>query len=169
MSDPLSDVLPEPRMKIVLVTPEIPYNTGAIGRSCVALNLELILIRPYGFSLDEKAVRRAGTDYWKYVELSEYDSWQDFLKARRPEPEQLFFFEEHGARTFYEADYKRDGYLVFGCESKGLPPTKHHTLSLHDALPIFNLPMLDRRVRSLNLANVATAVIYQAMRDQLGG
>lgn len=169
LSDPLSDVvpdvLPEPRMKIVLVTPEIPYNTGAIGRSCVALNLELILIRPYGFSLDEKAVRRAGTDYWKYVELSEYDSWQDFLKARRPEPEQMFFFEEHGARTFYEADYKQDGYLVFGCESKGLPPEILNGMEQQT----YNLPMLDRRVRSLNLANVATAVIYQAMRDQLGG
>ena len=61
----------DPRMKLVLVTPEIPYNTGAIGRTCVALELELILIRPYGFSLDEKAVRRAGQDYWKHVQLSE--------------------------------------------------------------------------------------------------
>ena len=155
----------EPRMKIVLVTPEIPYNTGAIGRTCVALNLELILIKPYGFSLDEKAVRRAGTDYWQYVNLSEYDSWQDFLLARKPQRENLLFFEETGAQTLYDADYQQDGFLVFGCESKGLP------LDILNEMDdrTFSLPMLDTRVRSLNLANVATAVIYQAMRTQLGG
>ena len=155
----------EPRMKIVLVTPEIPYNTGAIGRTCVALNLELILIKPYGFSLDEKAVRRAGTDYWKYVHLSEYDNWQSFVEDRKPHPESLFFFEEHGAQTVYDPDYQRDAFLVFGCESKGLP------LAILNGMEdrTFSLPMLDSRVRSLNLANVATAVVYQAMRTQLGG
>jgi tRNA (cytidine/uridine-2'-O-)-methyltransferase len=155
----------EPRMKMVLVTPEIPYNTGAIGRTCVALNLELILIKPYGFSLDEKAVRRAGTDYWKYVNLSEYDSWQSFLDNRKPRPESLFFFEEHGAQTLYDPDYQQDAYLVFGCESKGLPVAILN--GMEDRT--FSLPMLDSRVRSLNLANVATAVVYQAMRTQLGG
>ena len=81
----------EPHMKMVLVTPEIPYNTGAIGRTCVALNLELILIKPYGFSLDEKSVRRAGTDYWKHVNLSEYDNWENFLTQRNPPRENLHF------------------------------------------------------------------------------
>ncbi|WP_366766163.1 tRNA (cytidine(34)-2'-O)-methyltransferase [uncultured Shimia sp.] len=155
----------EPCLKIVLVTPEIPYNTGAIGRTCVALNLELILIKPYGFSLDEKAVRRAGTDYWKYVHLSEYESWQAFLDDHTPPPESLYFFEEHGDQTVYDPDYQQDGYLVFGCESKGLPP--EILKGMEDR--IFSLPMLDSRVRSLNLANVATAVVYQAMRTQLGG
>lgn len=156
---------PEPRMKIVIVTPEIPYNTGAIGRTCVALNLELILIKPYGFSLDEKAVRRAGTDYWQYVNLSEYDDWQSFLNERKPRAESLYFFEEHGAQTIYAPDYQPDAYLVFGCESKGLPP--EILKGMEDRT--FSLPMLDTRVRSLNLANVATAVIYQALRPQLGG
>ena len=155
----------EPCLKLVLVTPEIPYNTGAIVRTCVALNLELILIKPYGFSLDEKAVRRAGTDYWKHVNLSEYDSWQGFLDERRPSPDSLLFFEEHGAGTFYDPEYHTDAYLVFGCESKGLPPE----ILEGRADRVFSLPMLDARVRSLNLANVATAVIYQAMRPQLGG
>ena len=152
-------------MKIVLVTPEIPYNTGAIGRTCVALNLELILIKPYGFSLDEKAVRRAGTDYWKYVTLSEYDSWQDFLDDRKPGRESLCFFEEHGGQTLYDANYQQDGYLVFGCESKGL------SLDILKGMEdrTFRLPMLDTRVRSLNLANVATAVVYQTLRSQLSG
>jgi tRNA (cytidine/uridine-2'-O-)-methyltransferase len=155
----------DPRMKLVLVTPEIPWNTGAIGRTCVALNLELILIKPYGFSLDEKAVRRAGTDYWKHVNLCEYDDWQSFLNNRNPPRESLYFFEEHGAQSIYAPEYQDDAYLVFGCESAGLP------VALLDGMDdrVFSLPMLDPRVRSLNLANVATAVVYQAMRTQLGG
>lgn len=157
--------MPDPCLKMVLVTPEIPYNTGAIGRTCVALGLELILIRPYGFSLDEKAVRRAGTDYWKFVTLSEYDSWQDFLGARQPPREKMYFFEEHGAQTIYDPAYQEDAYLVFGCESAGLPAS---ILAGNDDR-VFSLPMLDKRVRSLNLANVATAVVYQAMRSKLGG
>ncbi len=157
--------MPDPCLKMVLVTPEIPYNTGAIGRTCVALNLELILIKPYGFSLDEKAVRRAGTDYWKHVNLIEYDSWQDFIDDRKPPRDSLHFFEEHGAQTFYDPDYQDDAYLVFGCESKGLPPAILEGMEGR----VFNLPMLSPLVRSLNLANVATAVVYQAMRPRLGG
>jgi tRNA (cytidine/uridine-2'-O-)-methyltransferase len=155
----------DPSMKLVLVTPEIPYNTGAIGRTCVALELELILIKPYGFSIDEKAVRRAGMDYWKHVQLSQYDSWQSFLDDRKPMRESLYFFEEHGAQSVYTPDYQPDAYLVFGCESKGLP------VAILDGMEdrIFNLPMRSPLVRSLNLANVATAVVYQAMRTQLGG
>lgn len=155
----------EPRLKVVIVTPEIPYNTGAIGRSCVALNLELILIKPYGFSLDEKAVRRAGTDYWQYVNLAEYDSWQAFIADRKPDREKLHFFEEHGAQSFYTPEYPNGSYLVFGCESAGLP---QEVLEGMDDR-VYHLPMLDTRVRSLNLANVATAVIYQALRPSLGG
>lgn len=158
---PMSD----PCMKVVLVTPEIPYNTGAIGRTCVALNLELILIKPYGFSLDDKAVRRAGLDYWKHVNLSEYDSWHSFLDNRRPLRESLYFFEEHGAQSVYTPDYQQDGYLVFGCESAGLPAAVLEGVDDR----VFHLPMLDPRVRSLNLANVATAVVYQALRPLLGG
>ncbi|MEP3346394.1 MAG: tRNA (cytidine(34)-2'-O)-methyltransferase [Litoreibacter sp.] len=155
----------EPRLKIVLVTPEIPYNTGAIGRTCVALGLELVLIKPYGFSLDEKAVRRAGQDYWKHVQLSEFDSWDDFIADRKPSRDSLYFFEEHGAKTVYEPDYQQDAYLVFGCESKGLPDEILNDMQDR----IISLPMRNPIVRSLNLANVATAVIYQAMRPQLGG
>tara|TARA_R110002124_G_C8682958_1_gene492300 strand:+ start:102 stop:575 length:474 start_codon:yes stop_codon:yes gene_type:complete len=154
----------EPCLKLVLVTPEIPYNTGAIGRTCVALNLELILIKPYGFSLDEKAVRRAGTDYWKHVHLTEFDSWQSFLDDRQPTRDSLYFFEEHGEQSVYEPDYQDDAYLVFGCESAGLPAAILE--GMNDR--VFHLPMRNPLVRSLNLANVATAVVYQAMRNQLG-
>ncbi len=152
-------------MKIVLVTPEIPYNTGAIGRTCLALELELILIKPYGFSIEEKAVRRAGMDYWKHVQLSEYDDWQSFVDQRRPPRESLYFFEDYGAQSVFEPTYQADAFLVFGCETKGLPS------EILDGMDdrVFNLPMKSPLVRSLNLANTATAVVYQAMRTQLGG
>ena len=155
----------DPCLKLVLVTPEIPYNTGAIGRTCVALNLELILIRPYGFSIEEKAVRRAGMDYWKHVQLSEYDDWDSFLGDRKPPRESVYFFEEHGAESVYAPDYQDDAYLVFGCESKGLP------VAILDGMEdrTFNLPMLNPLVRSLNLANVATAAVFQALRTRLQG
>lgn len=157
--------MPDPCLKLVLVTPEIPYNTGAIGRTCVALELELILIKPYGFSLDEKSVRRAGTTYWQHVRLSEYDSWQKFMEDRKPPRDSLYLFEEHGTQSVYDPDYQQDAYLVFGCESKGLPAEIQD--SLEDRM--FSLPMRSTLVRSLNLANVATAVIYQAMRPHLTG
>ncbi len=152
-------------MKLVLVTPDIPYNTGAIGRTCLALDLELILIKPYGFSIEEKAVRRAGMDYWQHVQLSEYDDWASFLQTRRPPRDSLYFFEEYGAQSVFDPVFDPNAYLVFGCETKGLPD---YVLADMDDR-VFHLPMKNPKVRSLNLANTATAVIYQAMRTQLGG
>jgi len=157
--------MPDTRMKLVLVTPEIPGNTGTIGRTCVALDLELILIRPYGFSIDDKAVRRAGLDYWKHVRLSEYDSWQAFLEDRHPPRESLFLFEDDGAGSVYEPHYPDDAYLVFGRETKGLQAEILE--GMEDR--IFHLPMLSPHIRSLNLANAATAVVYQAMRARFTG
>ena len=153
-------------MKIVLVTPEIPGNTGSVGRTCVALDMELILIRPYGFDITEKSVRRAGLDYWKHVRLSEYDTWDGFIAARGPQPEQMFFFENDSAGSAYEAEYPRDAYLVFGRETKGIQP------EILESYPdrIFGLPMFSPHIRSLNLANSATAAAYLAMRGHvLGG
>ena len=99
-------------MKIVLVQPEIPFNTGAIGRTCVALDLELILIKPYGFSIDEKTVARAGTRYWEHVKLIEYSNWQSFLKHERPSTNRLYFFEEDGDQSFYTPEYKKDSFIL---------------------------------------------------------
>jgi len=149
-------------MKIVLVHPEIPHNTGSIGRTCVALDLELILIKPYGFSLDERTVSRSGTRYWKDVTLSEYASWEAFLAQRRPSRDQLYFFEENGKTSFYVPNYPNDAYLIFGRESIGLPQ------EILDGMEdrIFHIPMRNRDVKSLNLSNAATAAIYQALRAQ---
>ncbi|MEY3003457.1 MAG: hypothetical protein RLZZ491_633 [Pseudomonadota bacterium] len=155
---------PTADMKIVLVAPEIPGNTGTIGRTCVALDLELILIRPYGFEITDKALRRAGLDYWQHVRLSEYDDWAAFLSHRRPRHGQLFFFEDDGAGgTVYDPVYPPDAYLVFGRETKGLAPE----ILAGMADRVFRLPMRSPHIRSLNLANAATAVVYQAMRPYL--
>ena len=151
-------------MKIVLVAPEIPGNTGTIGRTCVALEMELILIKPYGFELSDKTVRRAGLDYWKHVRLTEYDDWDAFVEDRAPTRAQLFLFEDDGASgTVYDPDYPRDAYLVFGRETTGLP--SEIIDSFRDR--VFRLPMTSPHIRSLNLANAATAVAYQAMRAWL--
>ncbi len=150
----------QPNIRVVLVEPEIPHNTGAIGRTCVALDIELILIKPYGFSLDQKTVQRAGTRYWQFVRLSEYDCWDDFIKDRVPDPSDLYLFEEDGGTSFYDADYSGDVYLVFGRESTGLP--KELQLAMSERM--FHVPMKNDRVKSLNLSNVATAVVYQALR-----
>ena len=150
-----------PKMKVVLVQPEIPFNTGSIGRTCVALDLELILIGQLGFSLDSSSVARSGTRYWQLVEISLYDSWDKFLLERSPPEDQLYLFEEDGSKSFYTPKYHPHAYLVFGCESKGLPKSIRE--SMNDR--IFSLPMKNEAVKSLNLANTATAVVYQAMRD----
>ncbi|WP_324741937.1 tRNA (cytidine(34)-2'-O)-methyltransferase [Tsuneonella sp. CC-YZS046] len=152
-------------MAVVLVHPEIPHNTGAIGRTCVALDLELVLIRPYGFDLSDKHLKRAGLDYWEHVRLAEFDSWNAFLAERAPREEQIFLFEEYAARSFYEPAYPDDAYLVFGRETKGLPAAIVEPL----AHRMVRLPMRSGHIRSLNLANAVTAAVYQALRGQLGG
>tara|TARA_B100001094_G_C17384549_1_gene418471 strand:- start:11 stop:478 length:468 start_codon:yes stop_codon:yes gene_type:complete len=151
----------EAKMKVVLVEPEIPFNTGAIGRTCVALDLDLILIKPLGFSLDDASVSRAGTRYWKFVNVATYDSWECFLKCHSPLKEHLYFFEEDGSKSFYSPTYHPEAYLVFGCESSGLPNSILESVKER----VFALPMKNKSVKSLNLSNSVTAVVYQALRN----
>lgn len=150
-------------LAIVLVQPEIPGNTGAVGRTCVALDMELILIHPLGFEISDKRVKRSGLDYWPHVRLTEYASWDAFLAARQPRPDQLFLFEEFGARSFYEPDYPEDAFLVFGQETKGIPQP---ILERHPDR-LFKLPMRSQVIRSLNLANTVSAAAYQALRGRM--
>jgi len=147
---------------IVLVHPEIPGNTGAVGRTCVALDLELVLIHPLGFEISDKRLKRSGLDYWQYIRLVEFRSWEAFIEERAPRPNQLFLFEEFGASSFYEPEYPDDAYLVFGRETKGL---SQDILDAH-ADRLFRLPMRSEKVRSLNLANSVAAAAYQAVRNQ---
>ena len=148
---------------IVLVQPEIPGNTGAVGRTCVALDMELILIHPLGFEISDKRVKRSGLDYWQHIRLVEFASWEAFMAERAPRGDQMFLFEEFATRSFYEPDYPADAYLIFGRETKGIPEP---ILAAHrDAL--VKLPMLSDRVRSLNLANTVAAAAYQAVRAHI--
>ena len=150
---------------IVLVQPEIPGNTGAVGRTCVALDMELVLIHPLGFQITDKRVKRSGLDYWPHIRLVEFASWDAFIAERTPRADQMFLFEEYGARSFYEPDYPEDAYLVFGRETKGIPEeiVEAHRESL------VSLPMRSDKVRSLNLANTVAAAAYQAVRGHIAG
>jgi tRNA (cytidine/uridine-2'-O-)-methyltransferase len=150
-------------LAIVLIQPEIPGNTGSVGRTCVALDMELILIHPLGFEISDTRVKRAGLDYWPHVRLTEYANWDAFLEARAPRPDQLFLFEEFGARSFYDPDYPEDAMLVFGKETKGIPKG---IIDRH-ADRLFKLPMRSEVIRSLNLANTVSAAAYQALRGKL--
>ena len=153
-----------PLFNIVLVSPEIPGNTGNIGRTCVALNLRLILIHPLGFKLDQKSVRRAGLDYWQHVNLTEYPSWQDFETREAPAPEQLFLLTKTAPTLHYRGHYRRGCYLILGRETQGLPP---ELLARHRDRR-FKLPLYSEHVRSLNLGNAACAVAYEALRQIRG-
>ncbi len=146
---------------IVLYAPDIPGNTGSVGRTCIALGARLVLIKPYGFDLSEKAVRRAGLDYWKHVDLVEYETYEDFLEGEKPALEDLYFYTKTSDRLFYSQGYKKGCYLIFGSETKGLP---QHIFNKYPER-LFGLPIFSEHVRSLNLSNVATTVAYEALRN----
>jgi tRNA (cytidine/uridine-2'-O-)-methyltransferase len=121
--------------------------------------MELILIRPYGFSLDEKSLKRAGLDYWKHVQIKEYDSFHEFLIKQEVRPYQLIFYSTKAKKVFYDAPYSDGKYLVFGPETKGLPK------ELFSEYPenFYTLPIFNPLVRSLNLACAVSVACYQAV------
>lgn len=110
----------EPLFHFVLLNPEIPNNTGNIGRTAAALGCRLHIVHPIGFSMDDKARRRAGLDYWHLVDCVEHQSWGEFLAAERPH--RLFLFTSHGTESLYSAKFERGDYLLFGKESTGVGP-----------------------------------------------
>jgi len=147
-----------PTLHIVLHQPDIPQNTGNIGRTCAAVGAKLWLVRPLGFRLDEKHLRRAGMDYWEHVDWEAVESWHD-LKERLAS-KTFWYLTKTSKRLVWEAAFTREDVLVFGSESKGLPP------SILAENPAHNLGFPMRApVRSLNLASTATAVIYEALRQ----
>jgi tRNA (cytidine/uridine-2'-O-)-methyltransferase len=149
------------KFKIVLVAPEIPGNTGSIGRTCVALDLELILIKPLAFDISEKAVRRAGLDYWKHVSLKTYENFSEFIEKENPSADKLFFFSKNATQTIFEKKFTKDVYLIFGSETKGLPTDIMEKYSEQ----LIKFPMYSDHIRSLNLSNVATAAAYEVIRQ----
>ncbi|MEK7383511.1 MAG: tRNA (cytidine(34)-2'-O)-methyltransferase [Elusimicrobiota bacterium] len=149
-------------LKVVLIRPEIPGNTGNVGRSCAAAGVELHLVKPLGFELTEARLRRAGLDYWGRLAPRLHDCLESFL-AQLPADAPLLAFSAEGEKTHWQAPYSRDCWLVFGGESAGLPLDLRERW--HDHL--YRVPMLPGN-RSLNLSATAAVVIYEARRI-LGG
>ena len=146
------------RFNIVLYEPEIPANTGNIGRTCAATGTRLHLIEPLGFHLDEKSIRRAGMDYWKELDVTTYINWQEFC-ACNPKAK-LYFATTKGKRVYTEVSYEPDCYLVFGKESAGIP----EELLVEYQDTCVRIPMWGD-IRSLNLSNAVSVVLYEALRQ----
>jgi len=143
---------------IVLVEPEIPQNTGSIARLCGATNTVLHLIHPLGFSTDDKHLKRAGLDYWKFVDIRYWDSLGDFLETHKKN--KLYLLTTKTSRSYVDAPFKPGDYFLFGKETKGLP---ENILKLYEDR-CFTLPMANPNIRSLNLAMTAGIVLYEAWR-----
>jgi tRNA (cytidine/uridine-2'-O-)-methyltransferase len=146
-------------MHIVLVTPEIPPNTGNIARTCVMTGTKLHLVEPLGFSLSDSEVRRSGLDYWKYLDLeihSDFEALREAYPAAR-----LICFTTRGERYYHEISYQKEDFLVFGCETKGLTPE-----IIRDARFSVRIPMVEQIPRSLNLGNSVALVLYEALKQQ---
>ena len=145
-------------MNIVLYQPEMPYNTCNIGRSCVITNTTLHLIKPLGFSLDDKAVKRAGLDYWKYVKVKVWESFEDFLSNKGDG--KIYFSTTKTTKKYTDVTYNENDYIMFGPESRGIP---EEILNKYKEDNI-TIPML-KIGRSLNLSNSAAIILYEALRQ----
>ena len=146
---------------IVLVHPEIPHNAGAAGRLALATDSTLHLIKPLGFSLEDKYVRRTGLDYWQDVKLHVWESYEDFLSAADPDARK-WFLSTKATRSPWTADFKPGDYLIFGRETKGLPEEIVRDAGDHG----LRIPMSPGGTRSLNLATSVAIVLYEAVRQQ---
>ncbi|MBI2539052.1 MAG: tRNA (cytidine(34)-2'-O)-methyltransferase, partial [Deltaproteobacteria bacterium] len=144
-------------MHIVLVRPEIPPNTGSIARLCAATDTPLHLVAPLGFKIDDKHLKRAGLDYWEYVDVRLHDSWDGFF--RRHGEERLLYFSKRATRSYTQARYRENDFLIFGPETVGLP----QDLLEANAERAYRIPMTGRGVRSLNLSNAVSIVLYEAL------
>lgn len=152
----------ETPIHIVLIHPEIPHNTGAIGRICVGLGCPLHLIRPLGFHLSEHYIKRAGLDYWDHLKLSLHDNWQGFLDEVRPN--RVFFLSTQGTQSLYTCGFAPGDALAFGSESSGLPKDFYACY----AESLFKIPMPGEHARSINLANAVSITAYEAYRQIRG-
>jgi tRNA (cytidine/uridine-2'-O-)-methyltransferase len=151
-----------PLFHIVLVRPEIPQNTGSIARLVAATKTRLHLVGPLGFSLEDRYLKRAGLDYWPLVDLRTNDEWPDFDAIHHSESAANFkYFSARAAQSYLEADYAPGDFLVFGSETKGLGA---EFLSARRATT-YRIPIFEPGVRSLNLANAVSIVLYEALRQ----
>ena len=147
-------------MQVVLVNPEIPQNTGSIARTCAATLSPLHLVGKLGFQITEKAVRRAGLDYWPHVDLHQHKTWEDYLL--KAQPARIWLFSTHGSTKYYEAQFQPEDALVFGSETKGLGKD---FLAKFPQEHILVIPIVCPGVRSLNLSNAVSIAVYEARRQ----
>ena len=144
---------------VVLIEPEIPPNTGNIGRLCLATGSALHLVKPLGFSIDDRELKRAGLDYWKEVDVRLWDSFEDLRRAQRPDV-RMFFLTTKANQAYCDICFRPRDFLVFGRETRGLP----ETLLAANAKQLLTIPM--QGTRSLNLATSVAIVLFEAMRQQ---
>ena len=148
-------------MHVVLLEPEIPPNTGSIARLCAATLSPLHLIEPLGFKIDDKHLKRAGLDYWEFVDLRVHPSWEGFL--HQSGAKNLLYFSKRATQSYTRARYQKDDFLVFGPETRGLPQKFLDSNQERS----YRIPMMGDGVRSLNLSNAVSIVLYEGLR-QLG-
>ena len=145
-------------LNIVLFEPEIPNNTGNIGRLSLASGCNLHLVKPFGFELNDTRLKRAGLDYWKHISLKVYDSIDEFYSLNVGK--KMVYFSSNGKKSFWSIDFEDDLFLIFGRESSGLPESivdeKSHEL--------YKIPLFSEHVRSINLANAVSVVVYEGIR-----
>ena len=146
-------------INIVLVEPEIPQNTGNIARTCAATGASLHLVKPMGFTVDDKKLKRAGLDYWHELDITYYESLDEFLNLHRGE--NMYFFSTKAPRAYTEIKYPQKSFLVFGKETKGLP----EQLLQDNPDTCVRIPMRDK-LRSLNLSNSAAIAVYELLRQR---
>ena len=146
-------------INIALIEPEIPQNTGNIARTCAATGVSLHLVKPLGFEIDDRKLKRAGLDYWGELDITYYDSLDDFLEKTKDE--NLFFFSTKAPRAHTQVTYPERCFLVFGNETKGLPEELLHA----NPEKCVRIPMRDK-LRSLNLSNSAAIGVYEVLRQR---
>ncbi|MBU2939699.1 tRNA (cytidine(34)-2'-O)-methyltransferase [Lacinutrix sp. C3R15] len=146
-------------LNIVLIEPEIPNNTGNIGRLALASGANLHLVKPFGFEITDTRLKRAGLDYWQHLNLHYYDNLEDFLTKNKEA--NMVFLSSHGTKKHWDIDFKDHMFLVFGKESAGLPKA----LVENNKDKLFKIPLYSEHVRSLNLANAVSIVVYEGLRD----
>lgn len=146
------------KLNIVLFEPEIPANTGNIGRTCVATGTRLHLIEPLGFRLNEKSIKRAGMDYWEHLDVTRYINFEDFLQ-KNPGAK-IYMASTKAPKSYTEVEYEPDCYIMFGKESAGIP----EEILLEYQETAVRIPMLEQ-IRSLNLGNSVAIVLYEALRQ----
>lgn len=147
-------------MDVVLVQPQIPQNTGSIARTCAATGTPLHIILPIPFEISERTVRRAGLDYWPFVNLQEHNSFEDYLS--RSNPGRVWAISKFGTRPYFQAEFSTSDALVFGSETTGLG---QDFLERYPAEQVLRIPMDCEGVRSLNLSNAVSIVLYEARRQ----